>query len=68
MPAFGRSIMQLIDPEVPDYLNSLALYASLVAAAVVALNLGMVRLARWAGISRPKPRERRGLRGREGRG
>lgn len=54
--------MQMIDPDVPAGLNHLALYASLVAAVAVALNLGMVRFARWVGLHRSKPRERRSLR------
>ena len=53
--------MQFVDLQVPQRLDTLALYASIVAAAVIALNLGMVRFARWLGMHRLRPR---GLRDR----
>ena len=48
--------MPPIDPELPNRLSELALYASLVAIGVIGLNVSLVKAARWLSGGRPRPR------------
>ena len=56
--------MPFVDPDVPNRLNDLALYASLVATCVIALNVSLVKLARWMMFFRSRSRDRHGFRHR----
>lgn len=56
--------MPFVDPDVPHRLNDLALYASLVATCVIALNVSLVKLARWVMFFRSRARARHGFRHR----
>lgn len=59
--------MPFADPDVPTPLNDLALYASLVATAVIVLNVVLVKLARSALWFRTRNRGRNALRYRRTR-
>lgn len=48
--------MPLIQQDVPNRLSDLALYASMVATGVIALNLALVKIARWVTFHRSRPR------------
>lgn len=48
--------MQFVDPDLPARLSDLALYSSLVATGVVALNIAVVRLLNWIGFLRSRSR------------
>jgi hypothetical protein len=56
--------MPFVDPDVPNRLNDLALYASLVATCVITLNVSLVKFARWVIFFRSRPRSRHGFRHR----
>jgi hypothetical protein len=50
--------MPLIDQDVPNRFSDLALYASLVATAVIAFNVSLVKLVRRIGVLRSRSRLR----------
>jgi hypothetical protein len=59
--------MPMADQDLPDRFRELALYASLVATCVIALNMSLVKFARWTVVFRARSHSRKDLRLREPR-